>query len=120
VLEDRALERRQHRALERAQADRERRRQLVERSHRLAQRLRQRLEQRHDLGLVPARDGPCQHRRIQLRQERERHRDRDAVVVLARIEPVVERQRGAAHHELIRIALRRELVGLLEEDVRER
>ena len=58
--------------------------------------------------------------RIELRQQRERHGRGDAVVVLARIEPVRERQRRAAHDELVGVALGRQLVGLVEQDVRER
>ena len=57
----------------------------------LAQRLRQLVEEARDLRLEPARDRRGHHLGIELRQHGERHRDGDAVVVLARIEPVRER-----------------------------
>lgn len=69
---------------------------------------------------MPARNRPRHRRGIELREDGERHGDRDAVVVFAGLEAIRERQSDAADRELIGITIGCEGVALVEEEVGER
>ncbi len=61
--------------------------------------LGQRLEKKRDLFANHSRHEPGKARRVDLVQERERHRQRQAVQRMPRREAILERQNGAGHRE---------------------
>ncbi len=83
----------------------------------LAEGLREALDQEEELLAAPAGDRPLHGAGIELREQGEGDADRDAVVVRSRLELVGEGQSRAAHGDLVRIVVVRQLLPLAAEDV---